>query len=164
MWVKLTLPPWRRRRCPLSTLRLTSSSRAGTVRTEVAVGTCPAGLHRLHDPGRRPPQRHQLRLGLPVPLGGRLGPGLLLGLGGGLAAGLAVFGRSLAAGSLAGGASWGVGGAAASRGASPPSASTRPSAVSSSAAASAPSSPGSFSAKKSRQAGLTDSGLSRYCR
>ena len=39
MWVKLTLPPWRRRRCPLRTLRLTSSSRAGTVRTEVAVGT-----------------------------------------------------------------------------------------------------------------------------
>src|SRR6266508_2242624 len=38
-WVKLTLPPRWRRRWPLSTLRLTSRSLAGTVRTEVAVGT-----------------------------------------------------------------------------------------------------------------------------
>src|SRR6266511_3523293 len=38
-WVKLTLPPRWRRRCPLSTLRLTSSSLAGMTRTEVAVGT-----------------------------------------------------------------------------------------------------------------------------
>src|SRR6266545_3281414 len=39
MWVKLTLPPRCRRRWPLSTLRLTSSSLAGITRTEVAVGT-----------------------------------------------------------------------------------------------------------------------------
>ena len=118
----------------------------------------PAGLHRLHDPGRRPPQRHQLRLGLAVALGGRLGLGLLLGRLG--------WSSALAAGSggLRRRVSCGVGGGCL-RGGSPPSASTRPSAVSpASAVASAPSSPGSFSAKKSRQAGLTDSGLSRYCR
>src|SRR5438552_12606350 len=39
MWVKLTLPPRLRDRWLLRTLRLTSSSRAGTTRKLVAVGT-----------------------------------------------------------------------------------------------------------------------------
>ena len=38
-WVKLTLVPVVRTSCSLSAARFTSSNRAGTVRTEVAVGT-----------------------------------------------------------------------------------------------------------------------------
>jgi hypothetical protein len=143
MWVKLTLPPWRRRRCPLRTLRLTSSSRAGTVRTEVAVGT--SRLASIASTILAAAPRSGTSWGSPLP-----SPPDVAG----------AFGCGLASGSFAlAGASWRVGGAASSV-AWPPSASTRPSAVVSGAA----SSPGSFSAKKSRQAGLTDSGLSRYWR
>ena len=67
MWVKLTLPPWRRRRCPLEDAGgydLQQPRRHG--RGEVArVGTSRlAGLHRLDDPvGPPPPQRQQPGLG-----------------------------------------------------------------------------------------------------
>ena len=44
-WVKLTLPSPVRSRKPLITLRLTSSSLAGTLRKLVAVGTVEAALH-----------------------------------------------------------------------------------------------------------------------
>jgi hypothetical protein len=101
MWVKLTLPPWRRRRWPLRTLRLTSSSRAGTVRTEVAVGT--SRLASIASTIRAAAPRRGTRWGSAFPSRWPAGSGR----GSCLA-----LGCSLGAGSLAGGASLGVGGAA----------------------------------------------------
>ena len=99
MWVKLTLPPWRRRRCPLRTLRLTSSSRAGTVRTEVAVGT--SRLASIASTIRAAAPRSGTSWGsaLPSPSEAALGCGL---------AGASAVAGALASGCFASaGASWG---------------------------------------------------------
>ena len=67
-WVKLTLPPWVSRRSWLLTIRrLTSSSLAGTVRTEVAVGTARLSSIRLAI-GRRHRSAAGTRPRLPPPL------------------------------------------------------------------------------------------------
>ena len=101
------LLPWRRRRCPLRTLRLTSSSRAGTVRTEVAVGT--SWLASIASTIRAAAPRSGTSSGaaLPSPSGAALGFGFssaLAGAGCGLAAGCSALAGSWLAAPLPGSA------------------------------------------------------------
>src|SRR5437764_4107628 len=99
MWVKLTLPPRVRARWLFRTLRLTSSSRAGTTRKDVAVGT-PSDASMFTAVRRAAP-----RSGLPTEAGAGAGLAGLAGGAGGEAAG------------WAGWAAWAGGGSAAARGA-----------------------------------------------